>query len=119
MGRNKSNIILLCVLAIAFILLLGIRIYGRLKSNNSLSNVKNIVVDKDTSSKRRIANPAASKEQENLKEDENSKDQVVSSSIQLKSSNSYDITEENAKEKINDLKSLRIKAVGDIVLGRG
>jgi poly-gamma-glutamate capsule biosynthesis protein CapA/YwtB (metallophosphatase superfamily) len=119
MGRNKQNIILLAVISVSLIFLVCLKIYGKIKSNNSFSEIKASITDDDISSKRRIAKSEANSKQGDLEDSKSSENHVINSSIQIKSSNAIKITEDNVKENTSKPEPFYIKAVGDIVLGRG
>jgi len=118
MWRNKQNLILSGVVSIALLLFLSMSIYGSIKSGSNSSNARKSIAEEELSNKRRIANPAVSNKQEGSKEGKSSENQVVNSITQSKSTSNNNM-EGNTAGKTNEPDPLYIKAVGDVVLGRG
>ncbi|NSW90520.1 MAG: CapA family protein [Firmicutes bacterium] len=115
MWRNKQNIILIVILFMSFVILLGIRVYDRLRYN---SNMRESIAEEDLSINRRIADPNnIGSSQKDSAGEKNSEDKVVKADLMLKSSN--DELESSETEKKSKYELLYIKAVGDIMLGRG
>ena len=121
MWRNKQNAILIPVLILCVIILAGIKVYDQLQEKGGISEVKAGFMDDERLTKRQIINPgssATSSSQDKKAESDNQGNAVIEPSLKEKglSNNLESNGEKNEKSQDN---LLVIKAVGDIMLGRG
>lgn len=117
MRKKKQNIILLIVLFTAVLILLGIKVYN----NNRLKVTSNLFVTNEASGTPENRRHSKVEPDKNLDKQDIGKELNVDSGSNEKGIRNYDDKDESVSlgGSKNDIEPIKIKAVGDIVLGRG